>query len=43
MVGRGGGERKDQQLNKALCALQPPLPSNWNKWNRGEAPALVSH
>src|SRR5882724_4530752 len=31
MVGSGGGERKDKELNKAraLCALQPPLLSNW--------------
>src|SRR6476620_593074 len=34
-VGRGGGDRKDELLNKvcALYALQPPLLSNWNKRN----------
>ena len=33
--GRGGGDRKDELLNKAcvLYALQPPLLSNWNKRN----------
>ena len=37
--GRGGGDRKDELLNKAcvLYALQPPLLSNWNKWNKREA------
>jgi hypothetical protein len=35
-IGRGGGDRKDKLLNKAwaLCALQLPLLSNWNKRNR---------
>jgi hypothetical protein len=34
--GRGGGGRKYEPLNKAcaLYALQPPLRTNWNKWNK---------
>src|SRR5215471_15950721 len=35
----GGGDRKEKQVNKAcaLSVLQPPLLSNWNKWNKDEA------
>jgi hypothetical protein len=34
--GRGGGDRNDEYLNKAraLNALQPPTPANWNKRNK---------
>ena len=37
--GRGGGDRKDRQTNKAcaLYALQPPPLANWNKRNKRQA------
>jgi len=37
MVGRGGGDRKNELLNKALAlyALQLRLLSNWNKMEQG--------
>ncbi len=43
--GRGGGDRKDKQSNKAcaLNALQPPPLSNWNKRNRRQVPLPWAH
>jgi len=37
--GRGGGDRKDRQTNKAcaLYVLQPPPLANWNKRNKRQA------
>jgi hypothetical protein len=41
----GGGDRKEKQVNKAcaLSVLQPPLLSNWNKWNTASARPPWAH